>query len=112
MRKSTIVSVASGVSSIVYFALYWAFESRNEHMGFHGDFQAAAASCAQLATYFGVLCVTSAVLSCVRGNARSLYKLFMARADRRSLIGSLKSFSDDDRFACAVLPGAHQLRKR
>jgi hypothetical protein len=102
------VIFGSAAGCVTYALLYLAFAARNQHMGFHGDFEAAAASCARLSVFFAATTVTAVASSVVRGAARA-----RARARARAKTSAFLSGGDGDRFSDAVLPGSYTgLRKR
>lgn len=94
--------VAGTFGCVAYAMLYSAFASRNQHMGFHGDFEEAAASCGKMAVFFALV----AVGGLVGTFGKSLQ--FQRRQRAKTRYGDV-----DDGFAGAMLPGSYNgLRKR
>jgi hypothetical protein len=97
---ASAVAIASSLGCVTYTMLYFAFVAHNTHMGFKGDFEAAAASCGKLALFFAVVAGGAAASGFVRcaGRMRRKAKVF---------------YDEPDAYSEAVLPGSYSgLRKR
>jgi hypothetical protein len=104
MWKTVMTSVACGVGAVVYYALYCAFESRNKHMGFHGDFDAASTSCARLATFLAIACAASAALCLARGGVAGVRTMLRKRSKRKMFGKSSGVSFAGDRSIETILP--------
>lgn len=101
-RACRIAAVVCAIGAVTYTVLYVAFAARNPHLGFSGDYEAAASSCASAAALFTLLAAAASVAAAARAPARD------ARAVTRRGYGD----AVHDSYAHAVLPGAHGLRRR
>lgn len=98
-----LLAIAFALGSVTYACLYMAFASRASHIGFRGDYDAAASSCGRMAGLFAALAVASGAWAAFGG------------AGRRRLLLAKRKYGDEDvgDFADAVLPGSYTgLRKR
>lgn len=99
---TTVVAVACSAGCVAYTVLYLAFAAHNPHMGFHGDFEAAAVSCGRLAVFFAV----TACGATVYGAAG---RWGLGRGRRKKKL----DYDEPDIYSEAVLPGSYSgLRKR